>query len=141
MTDCTSMIESLKITRACWLSGPHQRPFALVRFTISWTMAAGYQREDVKTFDGHDLLDLERGTVPMLTPIYTLPYEGHPGACTVGMAYLIRTHDVANDLEDVEARLAVRPNNHADAESRFEIPPLVESGRNIHPLTIEEIVR
>jgi len=137
------MVESIKVTRQCWLG--IDQDFAptllmLARFEISWTMAAGFRREDHQMFNGQALLDLPRGTVPMMSPIYTLPYEGHPAACTIGAAYLIRTYDAENDLEDVEARFMRRPNYHdVKPDDVFKFPgPLDTSGNDIFPLAIEE---
>lgn len=137
---CAGMVETVEVSRKCWLgSCANGHPVALVTFEISWTMAAGFRREDKQTFDMH-ILDLPRGSTPMVSPVYTLPYDGHPSACTQGMVYLIRTYDAENDLEDVVARFMRKPNPHDDDDEVFQMPgDLAESGPFIYPLPIKEL--
>lgn len=146
MTTCTSMVESVRIERKCWMgvlngSTYGSRVTSLVHFKVSWTMGGGYQREDTKVFDGMDLLELPRGCVPMVSHIYTLPFDGHPGACTPAVVYLVRTYDAENDLEDVEARIQIRPEgDRHNPDAIFEIQPLDLQGPNIFPLPIHDEV-
>jgi hypothetical protein len=141
VSDCGSMVETIRVRRWCALATdcPSSFPAGLVQFKISYVMAAGFQREDRHMFDGMTLLKMPVGSVPMMTPIYTLPFDGHPGACTVGMAYLVRTYDLELGLQDVVARFVRRPQYHdLDPDSIFEMPPLEASGENIFPLPIED---
>jgi hypothetical protein len=149
---CAAMVETLRVERRCWwgfdgakLGDRHERflrkvdPLnALIQFRISWTMPNGYVRDDEKMFLFGDLMRLPVGAVPMLTPVYTLPYDGHPGACTQGLAYLIRTQDEVG-ADDVVARFRLRPNPHdRDPDAPAEFPPPVESGPGVFPITIIE---
>jgi hypothetical protein len=132
---CGSMGESIHVSRQCYLG----KNTGYVSFRISWTMPDGNTIHDDKFFDGLELLDMPMGSVPMLTHIYCLPHEGHPGACTLGIAYLIRVYDFENELQDVVARFWLRPNRHdIDPDAAFACGPLDEEGPNIFPLAIED---
>lgn len=145
MASCSSMVESLRVRRHCYFGGPANlarlivKPYSFVHFEISWIMPGGYRREESRMFNGDELLDLPVGTVPMMTPVYSLPYDGHPGACTSGMAYLIRTWDHVLDMPDVEARFMRKLNPHAAPDDIFEMPGnLADVGEYIYPLPIED---
>lgn len=153
MASCSSMVESLRVRRRCYFGGgveppalcrfgsePLVKPFSLVHFEITYTMPGGWERNDARMFSGDELLDLPNGAVPMMTPVYSLPYDGHPGACTSGMAYLIRTWDHVLNLPDVEARFMRKANPHAGPDEIFEMSGnLAEVGEHIFPLPIEDI--
>lgn len=141
---CAGMVESIKVTRRCWLGFDGSVmaqlwPTGVVQVEISWVMPDGIPMHDSKMFNGLDLLGLPDTAVPMLTHVYCLPHEGHPGACTLGMAYLLRVRDTANN-PDVVARFRLFPNRHGrDPDAVFEIGPLNESGPDIYPLDIEDL--
>jgi hypothetical protein len=150
---CAAMVESIRVQRRCWwgfdasraLCEQHQALLAIdpmkaiIRFRISWTMPGGHEMCDDKMYLFGDLMRLPVGATPMTTLIYALPYDGHPGACTQGMAYLVRTRDEVG-AEDVQARFLRQTNPHGrKPDEEFFLPSaLLESGPGIYPLTIEE---
>jgi hypothetical protein len=149
---CAAMVESIRVKRRCWWGFDASRALcerhrplaidplkAIIRFQISWTMPSGYEMTDQKMYLFGDLINLPIGATPMTTLIYALPYEGHPGACTQGMAYLIRTMDEVG-AEDVQARFLRQTNPHGrDMDAEFFLPSgLLESGPGIFPLPIIE---
>jgi hypothetical protein len=146
------MVETLRVQRRCWwgfdgaaLCDQHAYlrrvdPLnALIQFRISWTMPNGYVRHDEKMFLFGDLMRLPIGAVPMTCLIYALPHEGHPGACTQGMAYLIRTVDEVG-ADDIEARFLRQTDPHGrNPDDEFFLPSdLLESGPGIFPIKIVE---
>jgi hypothetical protein len=141
---CSTMVESVRVERRCWmglLEGPKSTTFtALIHVTVTWTMPDGQPMVDTKVFNGLDLLALPNGSVPMVSHIYTLPYDGHPGACTPAIVYLVRVHDDAQDLQDVVARIQLRPQeSRHDPDAIFECEPLELTGPNIFPLDILDV--